>query len=196
MLVLLVIYLFSCLVTLALRSLWHLNQQALWLAANNGEASALALFVARVALANHHDVAVATNHAALFTDGLDAGVDLHLFLFSLSSIRFRSLETSRYFPAALLVAVDDPAAGQVVWAQFYDHAVLRKDSDVVLTHLPRDVGKYSVSVGQLNAKHCVGQSFDHCAFDLDDTVFFGHCLFVAISDYWSCVDLCQLALRA
>ena len=46
---------------------------------------ALALFVARVALADDHDVAVATNHAALLTDRLDAGVDLHLFLFSLSS---------------------------------------------------------------------------------------------------------------
>jgi len=48
---------------------------------------ALALLVARVALADDHDVAVTTNHAALLTDGLDAGVDLHLFLFSLSSIR-------------------------------------------------------------------------------------------------------------
>jgi hypothetical protein len=48
---------------------------------------ALALFVARVALADDHDVAVTTNHTALLTDRLDAGVDLHLFLFSLSSIR-------------------------------------------------------------------------------------------------------------
>ena len=38
---------------------------------------ALALFVARVALADDHDVAVATNHAALLTDRLDAWVDLH-----------------------------------------------------------------------------------------------------------------------
>src|ERR1700712_5017895 len=131
--------------------------------------------------------------------GLTLGLTFIVFLFRCLRYGFDALvelvETSRYFPA-LLVAVDDAATGQVVWAQFYDHAVLRKDSDVVLTHLPRDVGKYSVSVGQLNAKHCVGQSFDHCAFDLDDTVFFGHCLFVAISDYWSCVDLCQLTQRA
>jgi hypothetical protein len=38
---------------------------------------ALALLVARVALADDHDVAVATNHAALLTDRLDAWVDLH-----------------------------------------------------------------------------------------------------------------------
>lgn len=34
----------------------------------------------------------------------------------------------------LLVAVDDPAAGQVVRAQFHHYTVLRKDPDVVLTH--------------------------------------------------------------
>src|ERR1700710_1461083 len=115
--------------------------------------------------------------------GLTLGLTFIVFLFR--CLRYGP-RASRYFPVALLVAVDDPATGQVVWAQLYNHAVLREDSDVVLTHLPRDVGKYSVSVGQLNAKHRVGQSFDHCAFDLDDTVFFGHCLFVAISDYWSC----------
>ena len=38
--------------------------------------SALALLVTRV-LADHHDAAVATDHLALVTDGLDAGVDLH-----------------------------------------------------------------------------------------------------------------------
>jgi acid phosphatase class B len=81
----------------------------------------------------------------------------------------------------LLVSVNDSATGQVVWAQLHDHAILRENADVVLAHLARDVGEYFVSVGQLNAKHCVGQSFDHCAFDLDDTVFFGHCLFVAKS---------------
>ncbi|GGA63615.1 hypothetical protein GCM10011490_12830 [Pseudoclavibacter endophyticus] len=36
----------------------------------------LALLVARV-LANDHDAAVATNHLALVTDFLDAGLDLH-----------------------------------------------------------------------------------------------------------------------
>jgi hypothetical protein len=50
---------------------------------------ALTLLVTRVALADHHDVAVTTNHAALLTDGLDAGVDLHCVSLSLSSIRLR-----------------------------------------------------------------------------------------------------------
>ncbi|VXC34978.1 hypothetical protein BACI9J_810002 [Bacillus altitudinis] len=38
---------------------------------------ALALLVTRVALADHHDAALAANHTAVFADGLDAGVDLH-----------------------------------------------------------------------------------------------------------------------
>jgi hypothetical protein len=145
---------------------------------------ALALLVARVALADDHDVAVTTNHTALLTDRLDAWVDLHcvsLFAVFDTFRRTGPLVTFQQslLSAALLVPVDNAATGQVVWAQLYDHAVLWEDSDVVLAHLSRDVRKYSVSVGQLNTKHRVGQSLDHCAFDLDDTVFFGQCLFVA-----------------
>jgi hypothetical protein len=39
--------------------------------------SALALLVPRVALADDHDAAVATDHLALVTDLLDAGLNLH-----------------------------------------------------------------------------------------------------------------------
>jgi hypothetical protein len=141
--------------------------------------------VARIGLADNHDVAIATNHLAVLTDGLDAGIDLHC------GSLFRCLRT-RGTPRAvtfqpdtrvrirllLLVAVDDPTTGQVVWAQLYDDAVLREDADVVLTHLARNVGKNTVAVGQLNAEHRVRQSFDYCALDLDDTVFVGHSLFV------------------
>jgi hypothetical protein len=42
---------------------------------------------------------VTTNHTALLTDRLDAGVDLHLLLFSLSSIRYdRRLSLSTIGP--------------------------------------------------------------------------------------------------
>ena len=148
---------------------------------------ALALLVTRVGLADDHDVAVAADHLAVIADRLDAGVDLHDVASSLAVIvRLISVvepvETKAVtFQQSLLVAVDDAAAGQVVGAQLYDHAVLREDADVVLAHLARDVGEHLVAVGQLNAEHCVGQSFDYCAFDLDDTVFFGHSLFVANS---------------
>src|SRR5690348_11753871 len=72
-------------------------------------------------------------------------------------------------PRCLLVAVDDPAAGQVVGAELHHHAILREDSDVVLTHLPGDVCEHDVLVRQLNAEHRVGQRFSHDALDLDDT---------------------------
>src|SRR5690554_5522167 len=95
---------------------------------------------------------------------------------------------------ALLVAVDDPTTGQVVWAEFHDHTVFRKDADVVLPHLSGNVSKNLMAVRQLNAKHRVGQSFNYCALDLDDTVFFGHNLFIAKSIVcWSCVGLWRRA---
>src|SRR5690606_15310897 len=76
----------------------------------------------------------------------------------------------------LLVAVDDPAAGQVVRAQLDHHPVLREDPDVVLTHLARDVSENLVPVAQLDAEHRVRQSLDHGALDLDDTVLLRHVL--------------------
>ena len=78
----------------------------------------------------------------------------------------------------LLVAVDDAATGQVVRAQLHYHAILGEDTNVVLTHLARNVGKNLVTVGQLNAKHRIWKGFDNRTFDFDDTVFVGHSLFV------------------
>ena len=85
------------------------------------------------------------------------------------------------FQRDLLVAVGDTAASQVIRAQLYNYTVLREDSDVVLSHFAGDVREHNVAVRQLNTKHRVGQSLDYCSFDLNDTVFFGHSLFVAIS---------------
>jgi hypothetical protein len=47
------------------------------------------------------------------------------------AVTFQQVRTE----VVLLIAVDNPAAGQVVWAQFHDHAVLWEDADVVLAHL-------------------------------------------------------------
>jgi hypothetical protein len=90
------------------------------------------------------------------------------------------------FQHSLLVAVGDPATTQVIGAQLYNYTILRKDSNVVLSHFAGDVSEHYVAVTQLNTKHRVGQSFNYCSFDLNDTVFFGHSLFVAISGVrWS-----------
>src|SRR5690625_7027385 len=68
----------------------------------------------------------------------------------------------------LLVAVDDATPGEVVRAELDDDPVLRKDPDVVLTHLARDVCEHLVAVAQLHPEHRVGQRFDNAALDLED----------------------------
>ena len=53
----------------------------------------------------------------------------------------------------LLVPVNDPTSGEVIWTKFYNHTIFRQDADVVLSHLPADVGENFVSIGELNAEH-------------------------------------------
>ena len=72
----------------------------------------------------------------------------------------------------LLVPINDPTSGEVVGTKFNDYAILREDSDVVLTHLSADVSENLVSVGKLDAKHGVRQRLNNRALDLDGTVFF------------------------
>ena len=59
-------------------------------------------------------------------------------------------------PRALLVAVDDATAGEVVGAELHHHAVLGEDPDVVLAHLAGDVGENLVTVAQLDPEHRIG----------------------------------------
>jgi hypothetical protein len=89
-------------------------------------------------------------------------------------LRARGVPRAVTCQQSLLVAVDDAPTREVVWTQLNDDAILWEDPDVMLAHLARDMGKHPVSVGEFNTKHRVGQGFDHCAFDLDDAVFFGH----------------------
>ena len=114
---------------------------------------ALALLVTRV-LADDHHVSVAADDLALVTDLLNAGVYLHGV--SLFAVFVSALCGSLLLSAGLFVSVDDTTAGQVVWAQLYNHLVFGKNSDVVLAHLARNVGKNLVTVGQLNAEHGIG----------------------------------------
>src|ERR1700709_438957 len=85
---------------------------------------------------------------------------------------------SSSLPALLgsLVAVDDPAARQVVRRQLHDDLVLGEDSDVVLTHLPADVCQDLVPVLELDPEHRVGQGLDDPALDLDGAVLLRHVL--------------------
>src|SRR5690554_4322534 len=74
----------------------------------------------------------------------------------------------------LLVAVNDPATGQVVRAKLHHYPVLREDSNVVLTHFARDVREDEVTVSQLNTKRGIRKCLYNRAFNLNDTVFLGH----------------------
>src|SRR6188768_888600 len=67
----------------------------------------------------------------------------------------------------LLVAVRDPAAAEVVGRELDLHAVTREDPDVVHPHLARDVCEHLVPVLELDAKHGVGEWFDHGSLDQD-----------------------------
>src|SRR5690606_21721114 len=90
--------------------------------------------------------------------------------------RAGALGTATAIVEWLLVAVDDATPGEVVRAELDDDPVLRKDPDVVLTHLARDVREHLVSVAQLHPEHRIGQGLDHAALDLDDAVLLRHVL--------------------
>src|SRR4051812_48220161 len=68
---------------------------------------------------------------------------------------------------SLLVAVDDPAAGQGGRGKLGPDAVTWEDADVVLAHLPGDLGEDVVSDVRLDPEHRARQGFHDLALDLD-----------------------------
>jgi hypothetical protein len=93
--------------------------------------------------------------------GLTLGLTFMVFFFLAGLVHRVDPRAVPYPAEVLLIAVYDATTGQIVGAQLDDHAVLGEDADVMLAHFARNVGKHSVAVSQLNAKHCVGQSFDY-----------------------------------
>lgn len=69
------------------------------------------------------------------------------------------------------MTVNDTTARQIVGRKLYDNTVLRKDLDVVLAHLARDMPKYNVSVFKFNPERCVWQRLDDYAFNFNDAFF-------------------------
>src|SRR5438445_10174318 len=76
------------------------------------------------------------------------------------------LTEARTFISSTL-SVGDSTASEVVGRQFHLHLVARKDADVVLSHLPRDLRQHLVPVVQLDAEHRAGKRLGDLAFDLD-----------------------------
>lgn len=130
----------------------------------------LTLLVSRI-VTDNHDATVPANDLAVIADLLNAGLDLHSSVLSVSDVQASSHTDGL---RELLVAVNDPTTVQVVGRKLHNHAVLLKDLDVVLTHLARDVGEHNVPVFQLYSKHRIRQCLNDSAFYLDDAFFFRH----------------------
>lgn len=87
------------------------------------------------------------------------------------------MEASELCKYDLLVAVNDATAGEVVWRQLNNYAILREDTNVVLTHLATDVSKYFVSVIEFDSEHCIRQRLDNTTLNLD-CAFLSHILHI------------------
>src|ERR1700733_8574239 len=79
----------------------------------------------------------------------------------------------------LLVAVDNAAAVEIVWAELNRDAVAGEDADEVFAHTSGDVSKGLVLVFKLNLEHRIWQRFDdHCyhfnCIFLRQTISFGN----------------------
>ena len=96
-------------------------------------------------VANDHHATITTNDFALVANLLHARFNLH------DQTPFFLLTS--FLQLVLLVPVNDSTSGEVVRTKFYDHTIFRQDADVVLSHLPADVGENFVSIGELDAEH-------------------------------------------
>ena len=76
-------------------------------------------------------------------------------------------------PSGLSVAVDDPAAREVVRRQLDLHPVAEEDLDAVTPHLPGGVAERLVSVVELDPEHSVAESLDDLALQLEFLFFLG-----------------------
>lgn len=117
-------------------------------------------------LANHEDLAMASDDFALVAHFLDRRTYLHFsipFGYAFSSIYKRPAadviaeigEENPRFP--LLEAVRDAPAIQVVDGQLDRDLIAREDLDVVHSHLARNVGCDINPIFQLYAKHSIGE---------------------------------------
>src|SRR2546430_6559864 len=77
-------------------------------------------------------------------------------------------------PSELLVAVDDPAAVEVVRRQLDLHAVAREDADAIAPHLPGRISERLVAAVEGNPEITVPQSLDDLAVELDLLFLLGY----------------------
>ena len=84
-------------------------------------------------VANNHDATITTNDFALVADLLNAWLYLHdLLLYNLKLL--------------LLISISNATSGEVIWTEFDDHTIFRKDANIVLSHLAADMCKHYMSI--------------------------------------------------
>ena len=74
----------------------------------------------------------------------------------------------------LLVPVDDPTTGQVIWREFYNDSVVGDDADVVLPHLAADRRQDEMAVGEFNTEHRVRQCLNDGPLQLEGAFLLSH----------------------
>src|SRR4249919_3041800 len=77
------------------------------------------------------------------------------------------LTDGRTFMCSLLESERDAAAGEIVGRELHLDSIPREDPDVVLPHLPGDLGEHVVPRVELHPKHGARERFDHLSFHLD-----------------------------
>ncbi|MDQ1363514.1 MAG: hypothetical protein QG652_1375 [Pseudomonadota bacterium] len=70
------------------------------------------------------------------------------------------------YPDELFCAVGNAAFFQIVRCQLNGYLVAGHDTNVVFTHLARDVGCDNMAIFELYPKHGIGQRVDHRAIHL------------------------------
>src|SRR6185312_7467815 len=74
-------------------------------------------------------------------------------------------------PLPLLIAIDDPATGQVVGRKLHGDLIASQDTDKIFAHLAGDVRQNTVLVLQLDAEHGVWQRLNDRGHDFDGILF-------------------------
>src|SRR5258708_12952231 len=100
------------------------------------------------------------DHLALVTNFFDACPYFHADCSSSSCPKAPASESGRYkidLRLPLLVAVDDPSAGQVVGRKLDRDLVSRENADEILAHLAGNMRQPLGLVFQFNAEHPVRQ---------------------------------------
>ncbi len=95
----------------------------------------------------------------------------------------------------LLTAVNDPALRQVVGRQFNGHLVTGKDTNVIFSHLARNMSSHNVAIFEFYSKCRVRKSLGNDTFHLNG-FFFGQGLrFSLLKRPANCAEMVSLMQR-